>query len=118
MSNAKVTTLGLCAHLFDDAMADLAADGVADHAALDLDNDGSAEAYVTDDGTGTWAVTVDRSGQPRWFGLDGVEHTGGPMLDFDGEGQAEDRDHRHRRQRAGRPRSVRPARMGGRLRRR
>jgi hypothetical protein len=54
MGHAKVTTtLGVYAHLFDDAMADLDADGVADHAALDLDNTGSAEAYFTDGGTGT-----------------------------------------------------------------
>src|SRR5215211_1321429 len=58
----------------DDAMADLDGDGVADHAALDLDDDDRPESYFTDDGSGTWAITVDRSGQLRWFGLDGVEH--------------------------------------------
>jgi hypothetical protein len=36
-----------------------------------------------------------------WLGLDGVEHTGGPMLDFDGEG----------RPKIG-PLGVRPARLG------
>ena len=52
----------------DDALADLDGDGVADHAVLDGLN------YFTDDGSGTWAVSVDRGGGVRWFGLDGVEH--------------------------------------------
>jgi hypothetical protein len=74
--------------LLDDAMADLDGDGVADH----LVRDHAAEAvYFTDDGTGTWAVSVDRAGQLRWFGLDGVEHTGGPTVDLDGDGQVDDR---------------------------
>jgi hypothetical protein len=77
--------------LLDDAMADLDGDGLADHAVLDMDNDGRPEAFFTDDGTGTWAVSVDRAGQLRWFGLDGVEHTGGPMVDLDADGQADDR---------------------------
>jgi hypothetical protein len=100
--------------LADDALADLDGDGIADHAVLDLDDDGIAESYFTDDGSGTWAVAVDRPpragqsaaglGAPpseagispvheglRWFGLDGVEHTGGPLVDFDGDGQANDR---------------------------
>jgi hypothetical protein len=77
--------------LLDDAMADLDGDGIADHAVLDVDNDGHLEAYFTDDGTGTWAVSVDRAGQLRWFGLDGVEHTGGPLVDVDADGQADDR---------------------------
>src|ERR1700754_2344945 len=55
----------------DDAIGDFDGDGVADHAALDLDDDGVAESYYTDDGSGTWAVTVDRTGQLRWFGIDG-----------------------------------------------
>jgi hypothetical protein len=75
----------------DDAIGDLDGDGLADHAALDLDDDGTVERYFTDDGTGTWAVTVDRAGQLRWFGLDGVEHTGGPLVDFDADGQTDDR---------------------------
>jgi hypothetical protein len=84
--------------LIDDVMADLDGDGLADHAVLDADNDGSPEAYFTDDGSGTWAVTVDRppqaggapTGQLRWFGLDGIEHAGGSLVDLDGDGQAGD----------------------------
>lgn len=75
--------------LRDDALADLDGDGLVDHAVLDLDNDGTPEAYFTDDGSGTWAVAMDRGGQLRWFGLDGVEHTGGPTVDFDGHGRAD-----------------------------
>jgi hypothetical protein len=74
--------------LLDDAMADLDGDGVAEHLVSDL---GADAAYFTDDGTGTWAVSVDRAGQLRWFGLDGVEHTGGPTVDVDGDGQVDDR---------------------------
>lgn len=77
--------------LRDDALADLDGDGLVDHAVLDLDNDGTPEAYFTDDGSGTWAVAMDRGGQLRWFGLDGVEHTGGPIVDFDGHGRADAR---------------------------
>jgi len=77
--------------LVDDALADLDGDGIADHAVLDLDNGdpgGSAERYFTDDGSGTWTVPVSSpgAGQLRWRGLDGVEHTGGPLVDFDGDG--------------------------------
>ena len=76
----------------DDALADLDGDGSADHLLLDLDDDGHPEASFTDDGTGTWAIGVDgRSGQIRWLGLDGVELTGGPLVDFDGDGQLDDR---------------------------
>ena len=50
-----------------------------------------ANAYFTDDGTGTWAIAAERPPrQPtglRWFGLDGVEHTGEPLADFDADGQ-------------------------------
>lgn len=74
--------------LLDDALADLDGDGIADHAVLDLDNDGIAEAYFTDDGSGTWGVAADRGKELRWLGLDGVEHTGGPLVDFDGHGRA------------------------------
>jgi hypothetical protein len=73
--------------LLDDAMADLDGDGLADHAVLDQTSEAT---YFTDDGTGTWAVAVDRGGQLRWFGLDGVEHTGGPLVDFDGDGQGDE----------------------------
>jgi hypothetical protein len=74
--------------LLDDAMADLDGDGLADH----LVRDHAAEAaYFTDDGTGTWAVSADRAGHLRWFGLDGVEHTGGPTVDVDADGQVDDR---------------------------
>ena len=75
--------------LRDDALADLDGDGLVDHAVLDLD--GTPEAYFSDDGSGTWAVAMDRGGQLRWFGLDGVEHTGGPLVDFDGHGRSDDR---------------------------
>lgn len=73
----------------DDALADLDGDGTADHLVLDLGDD---EVRMTDDGSGTWAVGMDgRAGQVRWFGLDGVELTGGPLVDFDGDGQIDDR---------------------------
>jgi hypothetical protein len=77
--------------MHDDALADFDSDGIADHAVLDLDNDGTPESSFTDDGSGTWAVAVDRGGQLRWFGLDGAEHTGGPLVDFDGQGRLDDR---------------------------
>lgn len=85
--------------MHDDALADLDGDGIADHAVLDLDDDGTAESYFTDDGSGTWAVAVDRGGLGvpaaaeglRWFGLDDVEHTGGPLVDFDNDGHVDDR---------------------------
>ena len=85
----------------DDALADLDGDGVADHAVLDGLN------YFTDDGSGTWAVSVDRGGKVRWFGLDGVEQMGGPTVDLDGDGQRRRPAARCRRQRAGGPRAVR-----------
>ncbi|OBK31479.1 pullulanase [Mycobacterium asiaticum] len=75
--------------LRDDALADFDGDGLADHAVLDADNDGVPESYFVDDGSGTWAVSV--GGQLRWYGLDGVEHTGGPLVDFDGHGRPDDR---------------------------
>lgn len=75
----------------DDAVADLDGDGRADHVLLDLDDDGVGEARFTDDGSGTWTVSVERGGQLRWFGLDGAESTGGPVVDFDGDGAVDDR---------------------------
>lgn len=76
----------------DDVMADFDGDGIAERAVLDVDDDGQAESYFSDDGSGTWAVRVDRSGQVRWFGLDGVERApGGPLVDFDADGAADDR---------------------------
>jgi hypothetical protein len=75
----------------DDAIADLDGDGHADHVLLDLDDDGIGEAGFTDDGSGTWTVSVERGGQLRWFGLDGAEATGGPMVDFDDDGAMDDR---------------------------
>lgn len=74
--------------LLDDAMADLDADGIADHLVRDHS---AAAAYFTDDGTGTWALSLDRAGLGRWFGLDGVEHSGGSVVDVDADGQADDR---------------------------
>ncbi len=62
--------------LTDDVLADLDGDGLADHGVLDLDGDGVPEAYVTDDGTGTWAVSADRAAAVRWFGLDGGRASG------------------------------------------
>lgn len=77
----------------DDALADLDGDGVVDHVVLDVDNDGSPESYFTDDGSGTWSVAASAParGGLRWFGLDGVEHTGGPLVDFDHDGRGDDR---------------------------
>jgi hypothetical protein len=76
--------------LADDALADLDGDGMAEHAVFDVgdvgDVSGSGERYFTDDGTGTWAIAAERPPrQPtglRWFGLDGVEHTGKPLAEF------------------------------------
>lgn len=77
--------------LVDDALADLDGDGIADHAVIDVD--GSA-GWFTDDGTGTWAVPADggagRGGPLRWVSLDGLESTGGPVVDFDGGGAVDD----------------------------
>lgn len=72
----------------DDVMADLDGDGIAEHLVRDFPDD---PAYFTDDGSGIWALSVDRSGQVRWFGLDGVEQTGGPLVDFDADGAVDDR---------------------------
>jgi hypothetical protein len=77
--------------LLDDALADVDGDGVADHLVRDFSADGPEAAYFTDDGTGTWAVSVDRAGNLRWFGLDGIEHGGGPLADVDADGQVDER---------------------------
>ncbi|MGV0849182.1 pullulanase [Mycolicibacterium phlei] len=74
--------------LVDDAMADLDADDVADHLVRDHATD---PAYFTDDGTGTWAIGVDPVRGLRWFGLDGAEQFGGPLVDLDGDGDVDDR---------------------------
>ncbi|WJR33869.1 pullulanase [Mycobacteroides immunogenum] len=74
--------------LFDDMMWDSDGDGSADHSVLDIDNDGRPETYFTDDGLGTWAFHVERSGSVSWFGLDGTEHPGG-TADVDGDGKPE-----------------------------
>ncbi len=76
---------------FDDALADFDDDGLADHAALDFDDDGGTGVLYTDDGSGTWALTAAGTpiGPPRWFGLDGVEHTASGATDFDGDGRAD-----------------------------
>ncbi|WP_193045867.1 pullulanase [Mycolicibacterium baixiangningiae] len=73
----------------DDALADRDGDGLAELAARDLDDD-VTEAYFSDDGSGTWMLSVDRTGQVRWYGLDGVEQTGGPVVDLDADGQVDD----------------------------
>lgn len=76
--------------LLDDALADLDIDGLADHGVLDFGGDGPV--YVTDDGTGTWAVSADRAAALRWLGLDGVAHPAGDAtVDLDGDGQAGER---------------------------
>lgn len=70
---------------FDDLMIDDDGDGLADHAALDLNDDAVPETRVIDDGSGTWySGTAGGAGPLRWFGLDGVEHTG--TADLDGNG--------------------------------
>src|SRR3977135_1424989 len=73
--------------LLDDAMAELDGDGLADHMVRDH---ASEAAFFTDDGNGTWAVAVDRAGQLRWFGLDGVAPSRGPLGDVGGDGQHDD----------------------------
>jgi hypothetical protein len=75
--------------LVDDALADLDGDGLADHAVFDVAD--ASGRYFTDDGSGTWAVSVERGAQLRWFGLDGVESVGGPLVDVDGDGAIDDR---------------------------
>lgn len=74
--------------LLDDALADLDADGVADQAVLDFE--GATPQYFVDDGSGTWALPLDRAGQLRWFGLDGVEQSPSGTVDFDGDGAVDD----------------------------
>jgi hypothetical protein len=70
----------------DDLLADLDDDGVADHAVLDGQN------YFTDDGSGTWAVSVDRGGQLRLLDIDGdgladrALGDGVGYVDLDGDG--------------------------------
>lgn len=74
--------------LRDDALADFDGDDVADHAVFDVDNDGTPESYFIDDGSGTWAVAVDRGGQLRWYGLDGAgEQRVTGYVDTDGDGR-------------------------------
>ena len=78
--------------LRDDALADLDGDGVADHAVLDYGADHAG--WYTDDGSGTWAIAAapaSTGGQLRWQSLDGVEHRGGPLVDFDADGEDDDR---------------------------
>ncbi len=77
--------------LRDDAFVDLDGDGLADHAVLDFEDD--APQWFTDDGSGAWAVAAAPPGggvQLRWHTLDGVEHVGGPTVDFDGDGAADE----------------------------
>ncbi len=48
----------------DDLLADLDGDGLADHAVID------GRDYYTDDGSGTWSVSVDRGALLRLFDSD------------------------------------------------
>lgn len=73
---------------FDDGMFDSDSDGWGDYAALDLNDDGTPEARFTDDGSGGWALGGAGSPAPRWFGLDGAEHSGG-VADVDDDGVAD-----------------------------
>ncbi len=78
--------------LSDDALVDLDDDGLADHAVLDFAD--PAAAWFTDDGSGSWALAAAApgTGSPlRWYSLDGVERSGGPLVDFDADGVAHDR---------------------------
>jgi hypothetical protein len=74
--------------LTDDALADLDGDGIADHAVLDVS--GADERYFTDDGTGTWTIAAEHPPRTasglRWFGLDGVEHSGQALSGFGADG--------------------------------
>ena len=61
-----------------------------------LDGDDAPTSPTTGRAPGRSAWTA--AGQLRWFGLDGVEHSGGPrraqrrpLVDLDGDGQADDR---------------------------
>ena len=82
--SATMWTAPLDTDVDGNGTLDADGDGIADHAVLD------GQSYFTDDGSGTWAVSVDRGGQLRWFGLDGVEQAGGPSVDLHGDGQADD----------------------------
>lgn len=61
----------------DAVSLDLDGDGLRDDALVDLDGDGIADHALFD---------VGRGSQLRWFGLDGLEHVGGPLVDFQGHG--------------------------------
>lgn len=67
----------------DDVLADLDDDGIAEYAVIDFESDAD---WFTDDGSGTWSVPAERGAPLQWFSLDGAPSTGGPELDFDGDG--------------------------------
>ena len=72
--------------LFDDALGDADGDDRADYASVATDDDGLLEAVSGDDGSGLWMLSA---GEPlRWFGSDGVPHSGLPA-DVDGDGIGE-----------------------------
>ena len=77
--------------LRDDALADLDGDGLADRAVLDVDGEAR---WFADDGTGWWGIASaprESAAALRWLSLDGVEGSGGPLVDFDGDGAVDDR---------------------------
>jgi hypothetical protein len=77
--------------VLDDAMADMDGDGLADHAAR-IPQWRRPSGSVLHRRRQRHVGGQRRPGRNfRWFGLDGLEHTGGPVVDLDGDGQSDDR---------------------------